>query len=94
LSARDLAKITVDLKLCAPKWREIGLGLGFTLDELNLIQSKPTLMNEAPLSYFSTVLSDWGHWVPDDTRTYATLDCLKTALDKAGLGREAQTLHM
>ena len=95
LSGHDLAKITGDLKLCAPKWKEIGQGLGFTLDETKYIESRPTLLADAPFSYLSAMLSDWEHWAPGDARgsaDYATLDSLRIALDKAGLGRESQGL--
>ena len=92
LSARDLTKITEYVKPHSHKWKEIGQGLGFTADELS---NRLTLLFGAPYSYLSAMLSDWWHWAPGDVRgstNYATLDSLKTALDKAGLGRGAREL--
>ena len=95
LSARDLTKITEYVKPHSHKWKEIGQGLGFTADELSNIEARPTLFTTAPYSYLSAMLSDWWQWAPGDDRestNYATLDSLKTALDKARLGRGAQEL--
>ena len=97
LSARDLTKITEYVKPHSHKWKEIGQGLGFTADELSNIEARLTLLIGAPYSYLSAMLSDWCHWAPGDVRgstNYATLDSLKTALNKAGLGRRAQELHL
>ena len=97
LSACDLTKITEYVKPHSHKWKEIGQGLGFTSDELSNIEARLTLLFGAPDSYLSAMLSDWWQWAPGDVRgstNYATLDSLKTALDKAGLGRRAQELHL
>ena len=95
LSAHDLTTITEYVKPHSHKWKEIGPGLGFTADEISNFEARPTLAIGAPFSYLSAMLSDWRHWAPGDARgstNYATLDSLKTALDKSGLGLEAQEL--
>ena len=79
----------------ASKWREIGTYLGFRPGELDVIQSKPLLLTGAPGSWLSQLLSDWFQWAPGDGRgstAYATLSALKTAVDRAGLGRTAAEL--
>lgn len=79
------------------RWRRIGQSLGFTADELNNIEAKPNLFANAPSSYLSAMLSDWGQWVPEDSRgsaDYATLESLRMAVDRAGVGRTAQSLNL
>ena len=80
----------------AIKWRTIGTKLGFHTAELDGIQSKPTLLTEAPASYLSEVLSQWLQWAPDSTnkRNYATLEALQSAVRRAGLGRVADDLKI
>ena len=84
------------LKSHAAKWREIGTYLGFHQPELNLIQSGPANFMGAPGSWLSAMLTEWLEWKPGDQRgskEYASLKSLKTAVDKAGLGRTATDLH-
>lgn len=76
-------------------WKTIGIALGFTLPELYSIEAMPKLFNSAPTSYLDYMLSSWLEWAPGDARgstTFATLDALRTAVDKAGLGLTAQEL--
>ena len=97
LSKQDLTSVTEKLAPYSYKWRKIGEGLCFTADELNNIEAKPNLNTEAPSSYLSAMLSDWWHWAPGDSRgstSYATLESLRAAVDKAGLGRTAQSLDL
>ena len=75
--------------------RLIGQGLGFTADELSNIEATPTLLTTAPRSYLDVMLSEWQQWAPRDSRgstNYATLDSLKSAVDKTGLVKTAHEL--
>ena len=54
------------------------------------------LLPDAPVSYLNTMLSSWLRWAPGDargSRDYATIQNLKTAVDRAGLGVVAQELE-
>ena len=76
-------------------WKKIGKHLGFTANELSLIEAAPTHHANAPSSWMTAMLSSWQQWAPGDHRgstSYATLDSLRTAVDKAGLGLTAQEL--
>ena len=81
----------------AANWRDIGTHLGFRQGELNIIKCAPLLLQEAPKSWLSAMLSEWLEWAPGDQRgstRCATLNSLKSALKKAGLGRTAQELTL
>ena len=74
---------------------DIAQGLGFKANEISLIKAKPTLQTDAPRSYLDAMLEEWQQWVPGDARSstcYATLDALRTAVDRAGLALIAQEL--
>jgi hypothetical protein len=78
------------------KWRVIGLGLGFAVSELDAIQSMPRLLTTAPLSWLTTMLTDWQQWTPEDARgsgQYPTLRSLRMAVDGAGFGHIAEELE-
>ena len=65
------------------------------LTELEQIEAKPNLLNDAPRSFLNSMLSDWMQWAPGDSRgseDYATLEGLRVAVDKAGFGKVAQDL--
>ena len=67
----------------ADHWRKIGLALGFFPNELDNIQSTPTLMT--PSSYLSQMIENWLQWAPDDGRgskNYATFEGLRDALTR------------
>ena len=88
-------KLLGQLKLHAAKWREIGTNLGFQQGELDIIQSKPMLLMQAPLSHLNDMLSAWFQWAPGDGRgseDFATLGALKSAMSQTGLGRAATEL--
>ena len=96
ISDEEFTRASKILKQYSHKWRTIGEGLGFKAIELDNIMSRPLLLSGAPISYLSTILSEWHLWAPGDHRgsnTYATLHSLRMALDKAGLGRTAQELQ-
>ena len=89
-------KLISQLQIHASKWRVIGTYLGFSQEELELIQCNPMLLtNNAPLSYFNAMLSKWYQWAPGDGRgskDYATLGALKRAISEAGMGMTASGL--
>ena len=77
------------------KWRVIGSLLGFLPSELHNIEAKPSLNSSAPISWLSTMLSQWLQWAPEDSRgstSFATLEDLKAALSQAELGAAAHDL--
>ena len=95
ISEQDVARATWLLARYAYKWKEIGQRLGFTGNELSNIEATPTLLAGAPASYLSAMLSSWEQWAPGDARGsthYATLEALRIAVDKAGLGLTAREL--
>ena len=85
------------LSSCAAKWREIGTHLKFQQEELSIIQANPLLLNGAPKSWLSALISDWMEWAPGDSRgstSYANLEDLKSAVSKAGFGIVAAELSL
>ena len=96
LSDDDLPVLLDQLNVHASKWRMIGTNLGFRTAELDGIQSKPTLIPEAPASYLNEVLTQWLQWAPDPAskRNFATLEALQSAVRRAGLARVAATLKI
>ena len=95
LSPHDIPKILQHLQPFSNKWERIGQGLGFTFNEFQNIKAMPSLFNSAPYSYLRQMLSEWQQWAPGDARgssSYATLEALVSAVDRAGLGRAAQEL--
>ena len=97
LTSCHYASLIQQLSSDAAKWREIGIYLGFSANELNVIQSKPALFTEAPTSWLQEILSQWLQWAPGDSRgstSYATLENLKIALSRAGLGATAHHLKV
>ena len=84
-------------KNCEAKWRKIGTHLKFLQKELDIIQANPLLLNDAPTSWLSVMLSDWIEWAPGDSRgstSYANLEDLKSAVSKAGFGVVAEELSL
>lgn len=95
LSEHNIPKIFVQLRGISHQWKDIGRCLGFTDTELVNIEAQPT--NKSTSDYLSTMLSNWGQWVPGDARGstgYATLESIKAALDVLMLGKKAQELHL
>ena len=77
------------------KWREIGIFLGFYPGELDIIQARPFLLNNAPESWLGAMLAQWLQWAPGDGRgstNVANEDSLKQALIKAELSDTAQAI--
>ena len=97
LNKHHTHSLIFQLSNCAAKWREIGTHLGFQQEELNTIQAKPLLLNDAPQSWLSELLSHWMEWAPGDSRgseKYANLDDLKRAVSRVGFGVIAAELSI
>ena len=97
LTDRHFPTLLEQLTKHSTKWITIGLHLGFRQHELDNIQARPLLLVGAPDSLLRTLLAEWLQWAPGDHREstcFATLQCLKDALSKAGLGETAHSLHV
>ena len=82
------------------KWKNFGLELGFTSEEIDEMTSNG-ILNGQNLSFddrdffLKHLLRKWAEWYPGDsrgTKTFATYSGLKTALVNAGLGYKARDL--
>ena len=70
----------------ASDWKTIGCYLGFSQGQLKNIESNPMLITKAPVSFLNELLTQWlqlGN---------ATLQDLKFALNKTGLGATANKI--
>ena len=79
----------------ASKWRKIGIYLGFLTSELDIIAAKPNLYHEGAEGFLCEMLSKYLEWAPGDqqeSKQYATLGALKSAVSNAGLGATAAGL--
>ena len=88
LSESNHSVLYGQLKEHSAKWRDIGIHLGFRSSELNDIQARPLLLNNAPKSWLEAMLSEWLQWAPGDHRgsnSYATLEQLMDVLKEVGL---------
>ena len=97
IEKKHYSSILFQLKNYAADWREIGIHLGFDTSELKIIESRPNLFANAPNSLLSAMLEEWLQWAPGDARgsqDFATLESLKKAVDKVGLGRVAHKLKL
>ena len=97
LNKHHILNLICQLNICAAKWRRIGSYLGFHQEELNIIVARPSLQSGAPQSWLFTMLSEWMEWAPGDSReskNYANLDDLKTAVSRAGFGVVASELSL
>ena len=95
LNSGHHASLYFQLSEHSAKWKEIGTYLGFHPGELDNIGASPSLQSEAPKSLMHRMLSEWLEWAPGDHRGStegATLEGLKTAVSKAGLGATANSL--
>ena len=94
LSESHLAKLFTTLRNHATKWRDIGMHLGFVAGELDNIQGRPLLLQGAPESWLGAMLTDWLRRSSDDSCGGPTLDNLKLALCKSGLGAVSNSLTL
>ena len=88
----DLMKI---LGNYSNKWNGIGMSLGFSSGELDVIKGNPSLFNGAPRSYLQTLLEDWVMWPNEAHNTQPTLSSLCNALrgTLVGLGALANDVE-
>lgn len=91
----DVGKLMGLMHNFSNKWKEIGLGLGFTTPELNLIESKPSHFVQAPVSYLRDLLSQWVQWSAKDHPTKPSLRELCKTLRSVpvGLGTLAEKVE-
>ena len=77
------------------KWQDIGMALGFTHSELDIINNQPLLLARAPVSYLMQLLSQWVQWPTADHPTNPTLRILCIALRSTlvGLGSLAEKVE-
>lgn len=71
------------LDQAATKWKEIGLNLGFSSDDLNCIEQDPSLVMKGVKAYFQELLRQWLEWKPQDDHLptiTALYDALKSPL--------------
>ena len=90
-----MSSLLQQLSVHAMKWREIGTYLGFRPGELDNICGHSLLIS--PTDWLREMLSQWLQWAPGDSRgskSFATLEDLKTALYQAGLGVTAHGLRV
>ena len=69
----------------------------FQREKLNIIQADPLLLNGAPKSWLSGLISQWMERAPGDScgsTIYANLEDLKSAVSKAGFGVVADGLSL
>ena len=95
LTESDMAALYGRLDRHAYQWRDIATHLGFRQTELDNIQARAPLWQGSPQSWLRAMLSEWLEWAPNDSRgssSFATLQALKDALSKSGLGATASSL--
>ena len=95
LTESDMTVLLGKLESHAHRWRDIATHLSFQQTELDNIQARALLLQGSPQSWLRAMLSEWLQWAPNDCRgssSFATLDTLKDALNKSGLGATASTL--
>jgi hypothetical protein len=95
LAESDMTTLLGRLDGRAHQWRDIATHLGFRQTELDNIQARALLLQGSPQSWLRAMLSEWLEWAPNDSRgssSFATLQALKDALNKSGVGATASTL--
>lgn len=81
--AKSKAEVEFDIEM--PHWRNFGLQLGFSSEEMDGIRG----------NFVLNLMYTWIKWFPGDSRgstTFATYSGLKTTLVKSGLGDVARDL--
>lgn len=87
LSKHHLNLLLGFVKDAAPKWREIGLALGFSTDVLDGIATKPDNISRGPIACFTDLLSRWLKWAPPNHH-FPTVKTLAEALRSGTVGEE------
>ena len=95
LTERDVAALLLLVYRFSDKWYNIGIGMGFTLSELNVIESKPLLLSGAPTRYLTELLNQWIQWPTENHPNKPTLRALCEALRSSlvGLGSLADEVE-
>ena len=95
LIEKDVVRLLNLLHNYSDKWFDIGLELGFAPSELNLIRNMPLLLNDAPVSYLTKLLSQWVQWPTSEHPTKPTVGMLCEALRTSlvGLGSLADKVQ-
>ena len=88
LEDSNFASLCEQLGPHASSWKTVGMNLGFSSADLGNIESTPSNMTNAPKSYLNDLLDKW----LKREEPLATLEDLKVALRKTGLGRVAARL--
>ena len=86
LTEGDIAALISLISSFSHKWYDIGIGLGFTPSELNMIRSKPLLLANAPTSYLVELLSWWMQWPMVGHPRKSTLKALCESLRSSHVG--------
>ena len=81
LTERDLFVLLQMLKPATPKWKTLGMALGFLYEELTVIEQKPMLIPEGGSGYICDMLNQWLKWAPPN-HEWPTVTALATALQK------------
>lgn len=82
MSGVDLAILLDLLRSAVPNWRNVGVYLGFTISELNIIERRPLLIPEGCSGYFREMLAQWLKWAPPNHPLPSVRD-LASALRRA-----------
>lgn len=69
------------MKPAEPKWKDIGLALGFLYDELTTIEQKPLLIPKGSTGYITEMLNQWLKWAPPKHK-WPRLSALEAALQE------------
>ena len=80
MKSDDIGDLMEILGNYSNKWNEIGMSLGFSPGELDVIKGNPALFNDAPRSYLQRLLKDWVMWPNEAHDTRPTLSSLCNAL--------------
>ena len=92
LTEQDLFIPLQIMEPATPKWKLIGLALGFLLDSLTVIQQKTMLIPEGDSGYTREMLNQWLKWAPPNHK-WPTLSALETALHNCQEESLAATLR-
>jgi len=92
LTDKDLFVLLQILEPATPKWKTIGLALGFLYDQLTVIERKPMLIPEGDSGYIRDMLNQWLKWAPPN-HEWPTVTALATALQSCQLENLAVNLR-
>ena len=87
LSEHNLHRLLRFVESAAPKWRKIGLALGFSMAVLDTIAAKPENVSQGAIACFTDLLSRWLKWAPPN-HDLPTVKALAEALREGTVGEE------